>query len=298
MRSFEIGITHVGGFVLYLLKLAMRPWRKSAVVQTLSAISFSFMIFLMSLFFWMDRELKPLVTKLRSDQVLTVYLNSDTNASDEKRIVDSIRTSVGAHPDIRMISSDGFLEEMKKNYPDLIDEVYQLGPEMKVTVPKYVSVAGTLNSNVIPEIKKLTGVDSIDISYNKLRQAAGPFQTLRLFSKFMFVGLLIAGICGVVLLGRSISSQHKETLSLMELMGASEFEKKTPALLSGISVGLLSGLLSFILWVSFAAKITGALRVFSPALANLSDPKMLIGFALMGVSILVGMGVGLIGSDA
>lgn len=283
---------------MYLLKLALRPWRKSAVVQVLSALSFSFIIFLMSLFFWMDRELKPLVTKLRTDQVLTVYLNTDTEAADEKRIVDSIRMTVGSHPDVRFVSSDGFLEEMKRSYPDLIDEVYQLGPEMKMTVPKYVSVAGTLSSSLIPEIKKVPGVDSVDISYNKLRQAAGPFQTLRLFSKFMITGLLIAGICGVVLLGRSIHSQHRETVSLMELMGASPFEKKTPALLSGVSVGIVSGLMSFLFWILFAPKITAALRDFSPALTGLSDPSMMIGFVLMGVSTLVGMSVGMIGSDA
>ena len=282
---------------MYLLKLALRPWKKSAVVQCLSALSFSFVIFLMSIFWWMDRELKPLVTKLRTDQVLTVYLNSDTTENDEKRIVDSIRMNVGAAPEVKLISSDGFLTEMKRSYPDLVDEIYQLGPEMKMTVPKYVSVSGTLKSQVISSIKSVTGVDSIDISYNKLRQAAGPFQTLRLFSKFMIFGLFIAGICGIVLLGRSIHSQMKETLSLMELMGASSFEKKTPAILSGVSVGLAAGVVSFVLWIGFAPKIISGLRDFSPALSSLPEPSLLIGVALLVVSSVIGMGVGMMGSE-
>lgn len=283
---------------MYLLKLALRPWKKAAWVQVLSALSFSFFAFLVSLLFWMDRELKPLVQRLRTDQVITAYMSPGVSQQEETGIVDSIRMTVGAAPDIQVVEPSAFLDELKQSYPQLSDEIAQLGPEMKTAVPKFVSIAGLIPASQVEHVRGIKGIESVEISQNKLRSAAGPFQTLRLFSKIIMIGLCLAWFCGILLLGRMVRGLHLDTMQMMDLLGASHFEKRIPSLLSGSMIGLVSGVIASIGWIWAAPLLIKSLRSFSPALIGMNTPSPVLAGAIFVVCLLMGSWVGLSGGDS
>ena len=275
---------------MYLLKLSLRPWRRSPYSQLFTSIAVGVLLFLASFLFWMQRSLHPVIDRLTNEQVITAYLDPALDAKAEAEVVDTIRTNVGAHAnaDIELIQSDRFINHLRGDYPELARELEDLGSEMQTVIPHYISVSGILPTETLTEVKAVKGIQSAESSADRFQNVVGAFRALKWIITLLTLGLALALVTGLIHLGRTNAYLYQETSLLMKLMGASQAALRIPGLISGMLVGLLGGFFAAAGWTTLGISMTHHVRSLSPMLRYM--PESHSGFAL--VLVLVGTGLG------
>ena len=198
---------------MYVLKLALRPWRQAWVSQVTSVFSVGFMVFACTLLIWLERGLNPVIHRLKTEQVLTAYLVPTVPVKDEAQLRDSIRTMVGSSAsrtfDVKLTNGEEFLKELTESYPQLAAELADLktalpagasgeaeakavAAESDPILPRYITVSGILGAGLAEKIRAVVGIESVETSEGHFRPLAGAFSTLQWLARFLAVGLLFA----------------------------------------------------------------------------------------------------------
>jgi hypothetical protein len=128
---------------MFVIKLALRPWKVAPFSQVFSALAVGFLLLLMGFLFWIQNSLDPVLDRLRHEQVITAYFGNGGNETEDK-VVDSIRLSLGAqaeNAEISVVEATQFLTELRTHNPELAREREDLGPEMHTDIPRTVTLA-------------------------------------------------------------------------------------------------------------------------------------------------------------
>ena len=275
---------------MYLLKLALRPWRLAPFSQLFSAIAVGFLLFLISFLFWMQQGLKPVLSRLQGEQVIIAYLDRSVDRKEEERIVDQIHISLGAHPgaEVKLVNSDQFIGMLKTQYAELGRELEDLGQEMDQVVPRYVSITGMLPQSTLDQVKQISGVESADSSKDRYASVIGAFKALRWIAGILMAGLGLALLTGLIHLSRMNAYLHRDALSLLRFWGAGSGILAAPGMVSGLIVGILGGSIAFFGWIILGNSLTLHVRALSlllkqmpPVYSHLPGTLFLLG-GLMG----------------
>lgn len=270
---------------MYLLKLSLRPWRRSPYSQVFTSLAVGVLLFLASFLFWMQRSLAPVVDRLQHEQVITAYLDSSVDKPGETIMVDTIRTTVGAHAEVEMVQPEQFVNHLRADYPELSRELEDLGPEMSSIVPRYVSITGILPDQTLETVRGVPGIQSAESSKDRFQSVIGAFRALKWVANFLTLGLFLALITGLIHLGRTNSYLQQDAFSLMKLMGASKSALRWPGVIAGGFVGLAGGALAGLSWLSAGIWMAKHLQSLSPMLRYMSGLQPGFGalIALMGL---------------
>lgn len=286
---------------MYLLKLALRPWRMAPLSQVFSSLAVGFLLLLVGLLFWLEQGLGPVIHRLRSEQVVTAYLDPSLEAAKEQAVVDAIRLSLGASAiekgrvETKLMGTQDFIQELEGEYPELGRELQNLGGEMNAIVPRYVTVTGILADSALTEIQKVPGIESAESSKDRYHHIVGAFSTLRWVARILAAGLVLALLTGLMHLSRMNSYLHQDALSLLRLWGASASILKVPGLLSGLWVGLAGGAIAGVGWLLGGSWLASHVRSLSPILQEMNVQGVLPGVSLLAAGALLGMLSGALG---
>ncbi|MGK5089179.1 hypothetical protein WDW86_16635 [Bdellovibrionota bacterium FG-2] len=290
---------------MYLLKLALRPWKVSLSNQIFSSGAMGLLLVLLSFLLWLGQGLKPVVDRLDREQVITAYIHPSIEVQDEAPVIDSIKVAVGASASrnsesqvqaqvqVRRVQTEEFFSLIRNAYPDLAREVEDLGAEAKKLVPRYVSITGMLDTKAIDRVRAIPGVESAETSRERFKHIAGAFSTLRWVSLFLSLGIAVALLSGLIHLARTNSMLHRDSLALLRLWGASNFTLRTPSLISGAMVGLLGGALAAGVWLGGSLLALSRIRLLSPLFEALPNPPTYFALLILGCGILLGLFSGL-----
>ncbi len=278
---------------MFLLKLALRPWRLAPFSQFFAALAVGFLVFMIGFLFWLDRGLKPVVIRMQNEQVITAYLESAVEAQDEQKVVDSIRTVVGAKAEVRLVGPNQFVEDVKGHYPELGREIEDLAGDMHTVVPRYVSVAGVFGSAMLDKVKAVQGIESAESSRDRYRHIVGAFKAIRWVAKLLAAGLCLALFTGLLHLSRINSYLHQDAIALMKLWGAGATQQRAPAVLSALSIGMLGGAMTLVGWAAAGRWIGAQVLALSPMLREIALPSLPMGMMLFAVATVVGLMAGM-----
>lgn len=283
---------------MYLLKLALRPWRVAPWSQAFAAMAVGFLLVLSAFLFWMERGLKPVVHRMKSEQVITAYLDPSLENLDEGKLVDSIQVALGAKSvDVKVVGSQQFVDELKGHYPELSKELQSLGQEVNSIVPRYVSVSGVLPASAVSAVKAVPGIESAETSSDRYHHIVGAFGALRWVARLLAVGLCLALMTGLIHLSRMNSYLHRESIRLMKLWGASALTLRTPALLSGLWVGISGGVIAAVGWVTGGIWLAEHVKALSPLLKDMALPQAQMAAGLLILGALIGAAAGTFGGS-
>jgi cell division protein FtsX len=266
--------------------------------QIFSAAAVGFLLLLVGFLFWMQSGLKPVLARLQGEQVITAYLDSVTEAKDEEKIVDSIRTVLGAQAeksDIRFVTSRKFVENLKGAYPELSRELEDLGSEMTAVVPRYVSISGVLNQEALSKVRSVAGIESAESSKDRYIHIVGAFSALRWVAKLLVTGLGLALLTGLIHLSRMNAYLHRDALAILRLWGADETTLRVPSMVSGVLVGALGGSTACASWIIAGHWFARQARSLSPMLRDLPAAPLSLSLGLLAGGILVGLFAGALG---
>ena len=283
---------------MYLLKLAMRPWHLAPFSQLFSALAVGVLLLSVGFVYWMERGLGPVIHRLQSEQVVTAYLNPQVEKKDESRLLDTIRTSLGAHAEtaeVRLVTATEFAAEIKSNSPELANELDDLGAERDSVIPRYISISGLLAADAVDHVKSVTGIESAESSKDRYHHIVGAFTAIKKVSRFLIGGLILALITGLIHLSRMNSHLHKDALLLLRFWGASDWMLRVPGILSGLWVGLAGGAFAAMVFAFGGAWLGNHVRTLSPMLRDMRLPGIELCTTLLICGAILGIMAGAFG---
>ncbi|MDR3607376.1 MAG: hypothetical protein P4M08_08350 [Oligoflexia bacterium] len=281
--------------MLLLMKLSLRPWRLAFLSQLCSAMAVGFLLILAGFLFWVQQGLRPVLSRLQREQVVTAYLSPTVEVANEQKVVDDIRTSLGAHADrveVRMVGADQFIADIGKQYPELAKDIEDLGGDATPLVPRYVSVAGILEDTALDRIRATSGVEAAESSRDRYRNVLGAFAALRWVARLLVAGLGLALLTGLIHLARTNAYIHREATALMRLLGGGGALLQVPGILSGLSVGMLGGLFAVSGWISAGLWLSHHVKGLSPLLRDMPTPNPAFGAVLFAAGGVIGLVAG------
>lgn len=292
---------------MFLLKLSLRPWRLAPMSHLFSAAAVGFLLLVSGFLYWLQDGLKPVVARLQGEQVITAYLEHD-NGVDPAKVTDAIRIAVGAHAkpapgskpavQVEYVDSRQFVQNLKPSYPELSNELEDLGPEMAAVVPRYVSVTGLLEDAALAQVIKVPGVESAETSRDRYARVVGAFMALRWVAKLLVLGAAFALLTGLIHLSRLNAYMHREALTILKMWGAGALEMRAPAMISGAMVGAVGGLAAGTAWLVAGDSLSQQIRSLSPMLTGLPTASAAIALGIVGSGILIGVFAGALGGIA
>lgn len=281
---------------MYLLKLALRPWRLAPLSQIFSGIAVGFLLLLVGFLFWMQNGLKGVLVRLQGEQVITAYLDNSVENKNEEKIVDAAREALGPTPEIKLVNTSLFIKHLRAQYPDLSRELEDLGQETNQIVPRYVSISGILPDSAIEKIKVIPGIEHAESSKDRYHHIVGAFSALRWVARILMAGICLALLTGLIHLSRMNAYLHKDALSLLHFWGAGSATLASPSILSGISVGLLGGVIAWSGWITIGVWLARHVRSISTILKGMPPVHPHLAFALLVLGAIIGLFAGALGS--
>ncbi len=281
---------------MYLLRLALRPWRSAPLSQGFAVLAIGFLLIFAATLFWVHSGLKSVLHRLKNDQVVTLYLEP---GAKPQQIEDQIKISLGAQSksvDLERVDAKRFVERLRDAHPDLARELEELGSEMHSIVPEYVSVSGQFPLGATEKFKALSGVESVETAKNRYQQVIGAFTALKWFVRAMLLGVVGVLFLGFFQLARSHQKDHSEALGLLKFWGAGEATLLLPNLISCWLAGCLGGVMAALAWSLGSAWMAHAVQGLSPFLSDLarhSFSSRIAALALFSAGSLLGIFAGL-----
>jgi cell division protein FtsX len=282
---------------MYLLRLGLRPWRIAPASQLVSAVAVGFLLCICGLLFWLHAGLQPLIARLQSEQVITAYLAADGDERDRSRTIDSIRVSLGAQAEVRMVEPSQFIGSLKPQFPELARELEGLGDEAGTVVPRFLTISGTLPSSSLEKVRSTRGIESAESSKDRFRHVIGAFDALRWVSRLVMGGLALALFCGLVQLARTNAHLTSDALSLLRLWGVAELPLRAPSILAGSTVGFVGGIIGVGGWMFWGGWLIRHVRALSPGLESLPASSGAVPPMILVAGIALGAAAGLLGAS-
>ncbi|MCR5332040.1 MAG: permease-like cell division protein FtsX [Lachnospiraceae bacterium] len=256
-------------------------------------------LFLFGIFYIVLSNFEYMVKSAETNVGLTVFF--DEGISEEK--IDEIRTLISRRAEVHhveYISAEQAWEDYKntKLSPELAETFGNDNPlENSSSLTVYLSDV-TMQDVLNRYIKGLEGVRKINDSAGIADSLAGINKVIAIVSAAIIVILLLIA---TFLIGMTIStgvSVRKQEISIMKLIGASNYFIRIPYVVEGILIGVLGAAIPLIILRLIYTNITGMLEErFSSALSTISflSVSRVMG-VLTPVSMLIGIGIGFLGS--
>lgn len=271
----------------------VRSWKISLLAIVTIAVS----LFVGGLFWLVTSNLSAWVDEWRSEARVVVYLKPEADPENLEALRQRIRQAPWTL-EVDEVSSEAARQRFRRLFPSLSDVVADwpeapLPPSLEiryrgdgVEAPAFEAWLEGLRASPAAEV-----VDDDRDWLQQLQTAVGLIRAAGLSLGLVLLGAAIFTIASVV---RLTAHLYREEISIMRLVGATEFFIRGPFYMEGLLQGLLGGALA-------AASLYGAFRLVTgtePSLvASLLSPSFLT-LGQVGLLILFGGLAGIFGAVA
>ncbi len=237
-------------------------------------------------------------TKLiREDVTMVVYVEKDTPSS----YLEGIEAKIKENPNVltcRRKTKEEVKKEMQESYEifknimgEWTESENPLKDTFQVTVKDIEEIKKTAE-----EITALDGIDFVDYGEKMVESLISVFKTVQKVSILIVIALIIVTVFLIMNTIKLTIFSRKREISIMRLVGASNFSIKTPFVIEGMVLGFIGSILPILIviygYYAFYKKMDGHLG--SP-LIKLISPEPFIYISAI-IVLTIGMLVGMIGS--
>lgn len=233
--------------VLYFFREALvnlaRGWKVSSVAVLTIAVS----LFVGGAFLVVSGNLLASVERWRGEMRLVIYLQPDTPDA----VVRTLAAEAGRGPGIasvEMVSAAAARRRFQEAFPSLSDLVEGLGDE---PLPPSLEISLADPARRPPELgpwldawRRRAEVSMVDDDREWLGQLETVVAVLRAVGLALGLGLMAAALFTIGSVIRLTAYLHSDEISILRLVGATEFYIRGPFYAEGFLQGLLGGLLA------------------------------------------------------
>ena len=289
----------------YSTRQGIKNIGRNKMFSLASIITMSACIFLFGLFFALVMNFTYLVRNVESNVGITVFFNEDLDQAAIDTIGQEIRERDDLVASCNYVSADEAWEEFSQDYFEGYEEVGQEFQESNrnplANSAHYEVYAHAVEdqNELVEYIQGLDGVREV----NRSEQASVTLTMVnRLISIVSVVIIAILLVVSVFLISNTVAvgiSVRKEEIGIMKLIGATNAFVRLPFILEGILIGLVGAVIPLtLLYFLYNQAVQYILARFSilNEFMNGLIPVNNIFRVLLPVGLLLGMGIGFIGS--
>lgn len=284
--------------ILYFLREALvnlaRGWKVSLVAVLTIAVS----LFVGGAFLLVSSNLLASVERWRGEMRLVIYLQPGAPDAGVRALAAEAERGPGIAA-VEVVSAEAARRRFQEAFPSLTDLVEGLGDE---PLPASLEISLADPSRRPPELRawiegwrRRPEVSMVDDDREWLGQLETVVAVLRTVGLALGVGLLTAAVFTIGSVIRLTAYLHSDEISILRMVGATEFYIRGPFYAEGLLQGLAGGLLaSGTLWAAYAA-----LRLRSPdALLTRVLAAELLTVGQVAALVALGAAAGLLGAIA
>ncbi len=283
-----------------------------AAVATMSAC-----IFLFGLFFSILLNFQYIIKSAEEGVAITVFFEDDATQSQIKDIGKQLESRDDVS-EVKYVSADEAWEKFQKEYfkdnPELAEgfkndnpladsdnyEVYMKVVEEEENA-SFISQGRSLSKTQQDLVKFASGLDGVE-KVNKSDVVANTLSSVNVLVGYVSIAI-IAILFGVsiFLISNTVSmgiTVRKEEIAIMKYIGAKDFVVRSPFVIEGLIMGIIGAVIPLVLlYVLYGRAVGYILEKFS-ILNNIISflPVMSVYRYLLPIGILMGVGIGFVGS--
>lgn len=269
----------------------------SLSLASISCITITLIIVALSIIATMN--VNNFATLIKKDVTMVIFLDSSATSQDEAIIkesliaisnIDSSTISFESKSDVKneMAASNDTFKQVMDGWNE---EDNPLKDTFLVKVKNIEKISETAE-----EIKKINKVSSVNYGEGMVEKLITTFQTIQKVSFWVVIALIIVTVFLIVNTIKLTIYSRKREISIMRVVGASNFSIKNPFVVEGMLLGMLGSIVPIIMttygYLVFYKKFNG--QLFSP-LIKLITPEPFIYWVSL-IVLVIGMIVGMLGS--
>lgn len=231
-------------FTLEVLRTALLDVRRRPLASGLAVAALAVAIFVLGAFVTVTRGVEGVVSDLRDQAVIELYLASDVEAGARQRLADELRQRAEVRR-VEYLSSRRALEEFQRAFPDLAEIERLVGenpfPASLRLVPARVSPERL--ERLVEQMRSRPAVSAI--GYDR-EWISGLSRAARDLAWFVLGGIVVLVAASLVSLGavvRLALDDKREEVVVMRLVGAPTTFVVAPIFAAGALLGVAGGAL-------------------------------------------------------
>ena len=277
----------------YFTAEAWRDAKRRPVVMFLSVFSIALLLFFASAVYAGGSELQWLLSQLRQDALITVFLAEDVSVEDRELVKEQLQDSDGV-TGINYIAEEKAMAQMQDvlgEHGSNLVEMVGFNPFLSYFE---VGVEPEAGVDIIEAIQGFPGVESVRdnrLTLERLTQLTRVMDFAVVVTLFFVGAVMLITISHIVYLGLMAREIEME---VYRLLGAGRWFAVMPFLLQGAFLGLLGGVFSAVLAIITFPVVVGNLQASLPFLPLLGGKQL--AYEISPLIIIIGFVFGLSGS--
>lgn len=282
----------------YLIGEGFRSIIKQKKMTSASIIIMCATMFIFGAFYLIGENVNYIMKQVESQQGMRVMIKEEATDDQVRNLQTKIQQINGVNQ-VTFHSKEDALASMKETlgtHQELLDTYVEDNP---FPASYFVTLTDlTLNKEVQAEILKLDAVDEIASSDDTISMLASVAKGIQIGTLVLLVILIIISIFIISYTIKLTVYARRREISIMKYVGATNSFIRGPFIVEGIIIGIISALLSVgIVGGVYNAIIdklltSSVLQRINIVLYGFSD----IAIKLLGVYLILGIGIGIIGS--
>lgn len=235
--------------------------------------------------------------EMEKDLTIVIFLDTDTTEEEVEKIRDRLE-SMSNVESLTYQSKASVKEEMSQEN-EVFNEVMSTWDDednpLKDTFQVKVKVVERI-SNTAKNIEKIDKVSSVKYGEGMVDNLIEAFEAAQNVSYGMVIALILVTVFLIINTIKLTIFSRKREISIMRLVGASNFTIKTPFIIEGMVLGLLGSIIPILIvcfgYIALYNHFDGYLY---SRMITLIEPEPFI-YMVSGIVLVIGIIVGMIGS--
>lgn len=294
----------------YSIKQGVKSIWRNKMFSLASVATMAACIFMFSIFYSVVVNFNYMMKNVESSVNIVVYFNEETDQATIDTIGVQIASKTLLIKQIDYVSADDAWDEYITEYLNLDEGDEEAKERAKNLInPNDNPLANSAHYNVyvnriedqnavVEYIKTLEGVRDV----SQQQEASATLSTLNRVVGYVSIAIILILLAvSAFLISNTVTvgiSVRREEIGIMKLIGATNLFVRAPFLIEGMLIGLVGAAIPLLLWYMIYG------RVISYAMNNFSALTSIMTFlpvnevfrTLLPVGVLLGIGIGLIGS--
>lgn len=235
---------------------------------------------------------------MKEDVTMVVFLNTETTAEEEEQIEFQLKNMDNVES-VEFRSKEDVKNEMagtSETLRSIMEEWDEADNPLKdnylIKVTDIEKIKDTAN-----EIQKIEQVDAVNYGEGMIEQLITAYDAVQKVSLLVVIALIVVTIFLIINTIKLTIFSRKREISIMRLVGASNFTIKNPFVIEGMFLGMLGSIIPILIttygYLAFYNHFQGYL--FSSPLIKLIKPEPFIYYVALLV-LVIGIIVGMLGS--
>lgn len=257
-------------------------------LASISTVALSLLI--LGVFLLGVANLNHIASTLENQVEVTAYLDDKVSSAAQAELIDQVKGLPGVR-EARFVSKEEALQRLKEQFGerrDLLAAVEKNNP-LRNAVEVRTLTPGDVKP-VVEELKKLPGVAKVSFKEEIIERLFALTRAIR-YAGLGIVLLLVAGTMFLIsnTIRLTVFARRRE-ISIMKLVGATDWFIRWPFLLEGLCLGFIGSLPAVLLVVRFYAWLAANVYTTLPFVPLLAPGDLLgrLSLLLVGLGLLVG----------